>query len=39
MFETYYDETEEFDFEWPTKALLKTLTYAKQLRLKELRYQ
>lgn len=29
MFETYVDETETFDFEWPTKAVLKTMTNAR----------
>ena len=38
MFETYDSETENFDFEWPTKAQLKLLTSARQLKLKEVRY-
>lgn len=39
IFELYHVESDKFDFEWPTKAQLKALTYVKQLRLKEIRYQ
>ena len=39
MFESHHLNSDEYDFEWPTKAHLKALTYAKQLRLKEIRYQ
>ena len=39
MFETYVDDEGEYDFEWPTRSQLKTLTNAKQMRLKEIRYQ
>ena len=39
LFETFKNEDEQFDFEWPTRAQLKAVTNAKQLRLKEIRYQ
>lgn len=39
MFETYAEDTGEYDFEWPTKATLKQITNTKQLQLKEIRYQ
>ena len=29
MFETYQDDEGEYDFEWPTRAHLKTMTNAK----------
>lgn len=31
MFETYTEDTGEYDFEWPTKATLKQITNTKQL--------
>ncbi len=39
MFETYQEDTGEYDFEWPNKATLKQITSIKQLQLKEIRYQ
>lgn len=39
MFETYQANKSTYDFEWPTKSVLKTITRADQLRLKEIRYQ
>ena len=39
MFETYDEDIGDYDFEWPSKQVLKTITSAKQLRLKEIRYQ
>lgn len=39
MFETYDEGIGEYDFEWPGKKELKTITQIKHLRLKEIRYQ
>ena len=38
MFETYDEGIGEYDFEWPGKKELKTITQIKHLRLKEIRY-
>ena len=38
MFETYDEGIGEYDFEWPGKKELKTITQVKHLRLKEIRY-
>ena len=38
MFKACNNEMDYFDFEWPQKATLKTITDVKQLRLKEIRY-
>ena len=39
MFETYDEGIGEYDFEWPGKKELKSITQVKHLRLKEIRYQ
>mmetsp|Transcript_6969 Transcript_6969/g.9686 ORF Transcript_6969/g.9686 Transcript_6969/m.9686 type:complete len:115 (+) Transcript_6969:960-1304(+) len=39
MFETYANKESTYDFEWPNAPVLKTITSAKQLKLKEIRYQ
>ena len=38
MFETYDDDSDSFDFEWPTRTVLKNITKASALRVKEFRY-
>ena len=38
MFETYTDDVNYYDFEWPNRANLKTVNDVKSLKLKEIRY-
>ena len=38
MFETFHDEMDYYDFEWPNKQNMKTVNDTKSLKLKEIRY-
>ena len=38
MFETFTDQPDHADFEWPSKQQLKAITNVKQLKLNEIRY-
>lgn len=38
MFETFHNEADSIDFEWPNRANLKMVNDVKQLKLKEIKY-
>ena len=38
MFETFHDDVNYYDFEWPNRQNLKTVNDVKSLKLKEIRY-